>query len=98
MFDKPVINVAYNPTSVSEREISYRSYYEFDHYKPIVASGAVRVARSEREMLEFLRSSLEHPATESAERKNLISEMFGNTLDGKSSVRVADTLLQLAGA
>lgn len=98
MFDKPVINVAYNPTSVSEREISYRSYYEFDHYKPIVASGAVRVARSEREMLEFLRSSLEHPAAESSERKNLISEMFGNTLDGKSSVRVADTLLQLAGA
>ena len=98
MFDKPVINVAYNPTSVSEKEVSYRSYYEFDHYKPVVASGAVRVAKCEREMRELLRSSLENPAAERSERKTLIAQMFGNTLDGKSSVRVADTLLQLAGA
>lgn len=97
MFDKPVINVGYNPPSVPESEVSYRGYYEFDHYKPVIESGAVRLAESEREMREFLRVSLEDPASGSAERKKLISRMFGNTLDGKSSERVADTLLKLAG-
>ncbi len=46
MFDKPVINVGYNPPSVPEGELSYARYYRFDHYAPVVASGAVRLAKS----------------------------------------------------
>lgn len=97
MFDKPVINVGYNPPSVSESEVSYRGYYEFDHYRPVIESGAVQLAKSEEEMCQLLRMSLEDPSGGRAERKKLISRMFGNTLDGNSSIRVADTLLKLAG-
>ena len=96
MFDKPVINVGYNPPSVPAGEMSYAKYYEFDHYKPVVDSGAVRVAWSEGEMRDLIFESLENPAKASAERRNLIQEMFGDLLDGKSSLRVANTLLHLA--
>jgi hypothetical protein len=96
MFDKPVINVGYNPPSVPEGELSYARYYEFDHYKPVVDSGAVKVARSEREMSELIFDSLDNPAKGSSERRELIRRMFGDTLDGKSSIRVAETLARLA--
>lgn len=93
MFDKPVINVGYNPSSVSE--LFYADYYEFDHYKPVVESGAIEVARSAEEMREFLKKSLYNPEKRTQERKGLIRTMFGSTLDGRSGARVADTLLKI---
>ena len=96
MFDKPVINVGFNPPSVAEAEVSYARYYEFDHYKPVIESGAICLARSEQELREMILECLRNPAARSHERRMLISEMFGDTLDGCSSTRVADTLLRLA--
>jgi len=96
MFDKPVINVGFNPDSVPEEVLSYADYYEFDHYKPVVESGAVRVARSPSEMKELIEISLKNPAERSSERKVIIDKIFGTTLDGNSSKRVADVLLMLA--
>lgn len=94
MFDRPVINVGYNPPSVTE--LSYTDYYEFDHYKPVVDSGAVRVARSSDDMRALLKESLGSAGKWAGARKKLIMEMFGSTLDGRSGARVADTLLQIA--
>ena len=96
MFDKPVINVGFNPPSVAEAEVSYARYYEFDHYKPVIESGAICLARSEQELREMILECLRNPAARTHERRMLISEMFGDTLDGCSSTRVADTLLRLA--
>ncbi len=96
MFDKPVINVGYNPPSVPATELSFAEYYEYDHYKPVVDSGAVRVARSAREMNDLISQALIDPARASENRRKLIGNMFGATLDGSSAHRVADVLLDLA--
>ena len=96
MFNKPVINVGYNPPEVDRGSIDYARYYEFDHYRPVVESGAVRVAGSEIEMHALLRSALAEPQKDSAERRKLIRQMFGNTLDGQASHRVAAQLVNLA--
>jgi hypothetical protein len=96
MFNKPVINVGYNPTGVNTDIVDYSRYYEFDHYRPVVDSGAVRVAKSESEMRELLRKALTEPRTDSAQRRDLIKRMFGNTLDGHSCERVAAQLVRLA--
>ena len=98
MFDKPVINVGYNPPSVPEGELSYARYYRFDHYAPVVASGAVRVAKSQAEMSGLLRQALEYPSEDAPKRKNLLQQMFGQSLDGQCGQRVAETLLNLAAA
>ena len=96
MFDKPVINVGYNPKSVETSELSYADYYEFDHYKPVVDSGAVQVARSPEEMRALLSSCLDDPSSRADKRKRLIGHMFGNILDGRSGESVVETLLRLA--
>lgn len=97
MFDKPAINVGYNPRSVDENELSYVGYYDFDHYAPIVESGAVEVAKSREQMREMIISALKEPQRLAKERKQLIEKMFGSTLDGQSGRRVAQVLLKIAG-
>lgn len=97
MFDKPVINVGFNPPSVKKEILSYSDYYEFDHYKPVVDSGAVSIASSPGEMKEMMARYIGNPSLHEAERKELIDRMFGTTLDGSSSSRVAQVLLRLSG-
>lgn len=98
MFDKPVINVGYNPPSVDEGNLAYSDYYEFDHYKPLVGCGAVEVAGSPGQMRELIEQALEEPARRRKERARLIEKMFGQTLDGNSAQRVAEVLLKIAAA
>jgi len=96
MFDKPAINVGYNPRSVDEKELSYATYYNFDHFRPVVESGAVEVAWNREQMRKLMLKALQNPNRRTNERTKLIRKMFGKTLDGKSAQRVADALLQIA--
>src|SRR3712207_4086295 len=98
MFDKPVINVGYNPPGIDIGPIDYSRYYEFDHYRPIVESGAITVARSEDEMRAALRRALTAPQADGHARRALIRGMFGTALDGYAGLRVADRLVKLAEA
>ncbi|MEP6901967.1 MAG: hypothetical protein ABJA66_09465 [Actinomycetota bacterium] len=96
MFDKPAINVGYNPLSVDEKELSYATYYNFDHYRPVVESGAVEVAYNREQMRTLVRQAINEPSRRTNERKALINKMFGDTLDGNSAGRVARVLLEIA--
>jgi hypothetical protein len=96
MFDKPVINVGYNPPDVDPSVVDYARYYEFDHYRPIVESGAVEVARSEEDLRLKLIAALLHPERQAMQRRSLVRRFFGNSLDGWSSTRVAGVLDALA--
>jgi hypothetical protein len=96
MFDKPAINVGYNPPSVDEKELAYATYYNFDHYRPVVESGAVEVAWNRQQMRELICRAINEPNRRTNERNKLIRKMFGKTLDGKSAHRVAQTLLKIA--
>ncbi|NLC57699.1 MAG: hypothetical protein GX774_12740 [Armatimonadetes bacterium] len=98
MFDKPVVNIGYNPPGLPEEELSYARYYKFDHYRPVVESGAVQVASSPAELRTLVRQALLHPQERSAQRRALIERLFGNTLDGCSGHRVARVLCQLMEA
>jgi hypothetical protein len=96
MFDKPVVNVGYNPASVDKQELDYARYYDFDHYRPLVEAGAVKVAKTDRELLELLRSALATPQADSSQRSKVVEDMFADTLDGRVASRVANRLLELA--
>jgi hypothetical protein len=97
MFDKPIINIAYNPKGVDMGAVDFLEYYEFDHYKPIVQKGAVKVATSEKEMQAFLHEALLNPQTDQTQRQALIEKMFRNTLDGNAGTRIARKLVELSG-
>jgi len=96
MFDRPVVNIGYNPRSVATSVIDYSRYYRFDHYSPVVASGAVQVAPNVDAALEFVAVALADPASRSNERRALLREFFGDVLDGHAADRVASTLAALA--
>jgi hypothetical protein len=97
MFEKPVVNVAYDPPGMDIRPVSYARYYEFDHYRPVVQSGAVSVAHSESEMRSLVRRALADPRAGCDQRRALLTRMFADTLDGRSGERVAERLIALAG-
>ncbi len=97
MFDKPVINIGYNPVGVDKSDLDYSRYYKFDHYAPVVRSGAVSVAQSEMELGLMLRTALVKPEFGRENRRALIKTMFGDSLDGYAGLRVAHRLIQLSG-
>lgn len=96
MFDKPAINVGYNPPSVPAAEKRFADYYNFDHYRPLVESGAIEVAWNIDEMRALVDLALREPSRRSEERRSLIENFFGGTLDGRSAERVAQLLLELS--
>ena len=96
MFDKPVINIAYDPPGLDITPLSFARYYHFDHYAPIVASRAVDVARSPDAARAMIAAALRNPAARAAERRRLMESFFGNTLDGRCAARAADALLAIA--
>ncbi len=95
MFDKPVINIGYNPPNANVETHRFADFYDFDHYRPLVESGAVELARSPRQLRDLIEKYLQQPVRRQSERRELINKMFGSTLDGKSADRVAETLLSI---
>jgi hypothetical protein len=96
MFDKPVINIAYNPPGAEGVLVDYERYYDYDHYRPVAQSGAVALAKSRGELRSMLRNALADPSIARSAREAVIGNMFGSTLDGHSHRRVANTLVNLA--
>lgn len=80
MFDKPAINVGYNPPGKDIFPYNYTRFYSFDHYKPIVDSGAVQVAADELEMELFLKEAIENPSKYHQKRMALINVFFEGRL------------------
>jgi hypothetical protein len=83
MFDKPAINVGYNPPNKDIYPYNYTRFYAFDHYKPIVDSGAVQVAANEDEMKVLLINAIDTRGEYSLLRTNLIESMFHGKPDNK---------------
>lgn len=98
MFDRPVVNIGFDPPGAEISPISYAAYYRFEHYRPVVETGAVDVAWSVGELAEKLRRALEVPEERAAARRELLQRMFGDTLDGQAARRVASALTEIAQA
>jgi hypothetical protein len=98
MFDRPVINVGYNPPGVDISPVKFADYYKFDHYRPVAESGAINVVYNIEDMPGALEETLRNPEARRDKRRELIESMFGQNLDGKSGERVAERLLAMASA
>ncbi len=97
MFSKPCLNVAYNPPGLNIYPKDYPSVYQWEHYVPLTNSGALYIAYSEAEIVEMIKDALAHPLKYEVQQKQLIEKFFGDKLDGKSYLRIADKLLEWAG-
>ncbi len=97
LLDKPVINLGFDPPgSTLPHHLRWMRHIEFDHYRPVAESGGVMVARAPEDMAGLLLRGLREPDADSPKRQTYMREVFGNTLDGRSGQRVAETLVRLA--
>lgn len=90
MFDKPAINVGYNPPGKDIYPYNYTRFYAFDHYKPIVDSEAVQVAADEDEMRRYLLEAIKHPLKYQTNRQALLQNFF----EGLSGNNVTENFTQ----
>jgi hypothetical protein len=99
MFDKPAINLGFEPPGANLPYYTrFARHVDYEHYRPVAQSGGVMVARSPDDLRSMIARGLSQPQADHDARLRFINEMFGEALDGCSGQRVAERLLELAGA
>lgn len=94
VFDKPVINIAFDGFHKRPWARSTLRAYRYAHYKPIAESGGIRLVYSKEELKEAVNQYLENPVIDSHKRKKLC-QRFCYKLDGKSGQRIAENILAI---
>ncbi len=97
MNGKPVINLAFEPPGSNLPNWSrFARHIDYDHYRPVAASGGVMIARSLADLKVMILRGLEQPEADRAAQERFLKSFFGATLDGHSGRRVATELIRLA--
>ncbi|MCY2687866.1 hypothetical protein [Salinimicrobium sp. TH3] len=89
IFDKPVIN----PVFGNEENGLYNDqrFLNYDHYKKVVESGAVKIAKDKEELMFDINFYLSNPGSDTKERRELLNLEIGMPLEGTSR-RIAKSL------
>ncbi|MBO2544287.1 hypothetical protein J0871_07650 [Salegentibacter sp. BDJ18] len=95
LFEKPVIN----PVFGNEHNGLYNDqrFLNYAHYKEVVESGAVRIAKNKKELVKAINFYLDNPKADSQEREKLLELQIGKPLK-RTSERIAKTLKKLVNS
>ncbi|HEY2798075.1 MAG TPA: hypothetical protein VGK26_09315 [Thermoanaerobaculia bacterium] len=93
ILDRPVIGIEFSGERSGPREIMY-SAYGATHYRPIVESGGLELARSWQELLESLHLATTRPERLREARARMVREVCG-PVDGQSGRRVVDSVVRI---
>jgi hypothetical protein len=93
--DTCAIGIAYDGDLEPPRHQSIARAYEQDHYRPVVTSGGVRLARDHQSLLEAVAEALADPGRDAAGRAALRAEHL-EPLDGRASERLVWLILARA--
>jgi CDP-glycerol glycerophosphotransferase (TagB/SpsB family) len=94
LFDKPVINTVFG--NLENRLYNDQRFLNYDHYKNVIDSGAVTIAKNEVELVEQINEDFEYPAVRTHQRKTLVAMQISESLEGTSK-RIAESLARLNG-
>jgi len=95
IFDRPVVNVAFDGQRPKPYLASVRRYADTDHYRQVLRIGAAVSATSPAALIQAIQRYLANPALERSERARLVREIC-HTTDGRAGQRVADAILAVA--
>lgn len=94
-FDTPIINIAYDEKPRGDEYLgSVGRYYNYTHYKQVVATGAATLVRSPEELLSAVQNYLNDRSIDRKNRAALVEAQVG-LLDGKAAKRTVAALLAL---
>jgi hypothetical protein len=90
IFDKPVINTVFG----NEENGLYNDqiFLNYDHYKRVVESGAVVIAKTEDDLINAINSELKAPEKRAKQRKELLNLQISKSLEGTSN-RIVSSLI-----
>jgi hypothetical protein len=94
--DRPVICLELSDEPGAPREIMY-SEYQADHYRPLVESGGLRLARSWAELADLMVDAIRVPDRNRSGRAAMVRSVCGE-VDGRAAERVAAAILTALGA
>ncbi|HED38055.1 MAG TPA: hypothetical protein ENI76_07410 [Ignavibacteria bacterium] len=96
VFDKPVINIAFDGWEEKQFHESVSRFYKpsHAHYQPIVKSGGVRITYSIDDLIEVINLYLNDPTLDKKGRRRIVEEQCYK-LDGQSGKRIGIFLLSL---
>ncbi len=92
LFDKPVINTVFGNTE--NGLYNDQRFLNFGHFKKVVDSQSVTIAKNETELINQINQALNHPEERTIQRKVMIDLQVSEPLEGTSK-RIASTLSQL---
>ena len=72
LFDTPIINIGFDHEAGLPLPLSIRRYYEYEHYRPVVETGAARVAGSASDLIDAVAAYLRDPSLDRAGRHELV--------------------------
>jgi CDP-glycerol glycerophosphotransferase (TagB/SpsB family) len=96
-FDKPVILIGFNGQGERPYYRSIRRYYDYDHWKPVLASGGVRLVENTVALKEACAAYLADPAHDAEGRERLV-EVEAYRRDGSATSRLVEVLLDTLSA
>jgi hypothetical protein len=96
--DRPVVNVAFDVAQPGPFKFPlWDYYYQFEHYKPVVAAGAALFSRSVDEFVEHVNAYLDNPRLHAENRRRLVELELGVAVGGASQ-RMVDALTMIGAS
>jgi len=92
LFDTPVVNIGFDDTPNLPLPLSIARYYQFEHYRPVVETGAAHIATSSADLVRAVARYLSDPGTHAGGRRELARRCCGFT-DGRAGERLGDWVL-----
>ena len=93
MFNKPVINIGFEPEGIELPNWSrFSRHVQYEHYLPLVKSGAVKVAKSSLELCNLVDILMSDPALLNNNQKLFLTEMFQPNTLGNSADEIVKIL------
>ena len=92
LFDKPVINTVFGNTENGLYDD--QRFLNYVHFKKVVESGSVFIAKNEAELIHQINQALNNPNERKVQRKEMIELQIGKPLEGTSK-RIATILSHL---
>jgi len=93
-FNKPIVLVGYDGDQQLPYLKSIVRNYDRNHYRYVIETGGARLAKNPKELIQDIQAYLKNPALD-REKRELLREKLLYKVDGKSSQRAVDAVLNL---
>jgi len=92
ILDRPVIGIDFHGVDGAPQDILYSEYYA-EHYRPLIETGAVPLARDWGELVGLMQEAISRPEKRSKERALAVQKICG-LVGGHAAERIAAAVLE----